>query len=169
METPGAPAQAFEALLPDASVVVTRADGTRVECAWDASRRRHACPGMPAWQYTGLHQMTVDGSLTPCIWSHPLTGDAVTTSFHRVSLGKTLTLAGALADDATLNPDGAPVTVRARIDGDVVVQVERSNATGFARATAAVPNGPRNADVVVEVTTPDDGQRHFCFRLETSP
>ncbi len=150
-------------LLPDAIVEVTTSDGRRVRCGWDPQQRRHICPGLPDWMYVGEAAQQIGGRDTKCVWSHPTTGGTVETRFPHVDASKGLTLSVALSDSASMS--GAPVTTVATLNGAAAARVATPIGTvGFTKAVIAP--GPADAELVLAVTTTNDGARHFCWTLE---
>jgi hypothetical protein len=153
--------------LARAQVHVTTGDGTRVACPWTPSRRRHVCAGLPGWMTVGDDTLVIGGRRERCTWAHPITGGVVVVDFGAVPTppaGWQLSLA--LSDAAADNPAGAPVTATLVVDDDeAVVTVQR--ARGF--HAAVVAEAPLAARVQVRLSTPDDGQRHVCFRLQPAP
>ena len=139
-----------------------------VDCAWDPLRARHACAGMPDWLHVGVEELPIGGETVRCAWAHPKTDKVLSVRFPRERLLDTLELSLGITDASATNAAAAPVTAVLRIDG-----VERGRVTkqpgsrGFAKQKIRVDGAPKDADVDVEITTPDDGQRHACFRLET--
>jgi hypothetical protein len=153
--------------LARAQVHVTTGDGARVACPWTPSRRRHVCAGLPAWMTVGDDTLVIGGRRERCTWAHPITGGVVVVDFGAVPTppaGWQLSLA--LSDAAADNPAGAPVTATLAVDDDeAAVTVQR--ARGF--FAAVVAHTALAARVQVRLATPDDGQRHVCFRLQPAP
>jgi hypothetical protein len=148
-----------------ATVHVEAADGNHVACPWDAARRRHVCTGLPEWMTVGDDTLVIGGQRERCTWAHPTTNGVVVVDFGTVPTARSgWRLSVALTDPAADNPAGAPVTATLVVDDDtssVTVQHER----GF--HDVVVAGGDRtNARVLVRLTTPNDGQRHTCFRLQ---
>jgi hypothetical protein len=152
--------------LAKAKVSVVDAAGTTTACAWQAAQKAHQCPGLPAWMHVGDEDLPVDGRRQRCTWAHPTTNGRVVIDYGVVDVSRGLRLDAALTDTAARNPQGAPVTVSVEFerDGardvhDVTVQTK----PGFVGIT--IPPAPAGTRVSVVVTTPNDGQRHTCFRL----
>lgn len=148
-----------------AKVIVDGPGSQRTECRWSPLAKKHECPGRPSWLYVGPTQMTSGGKTRDCLWGHPLTGARVVTRFPKVPLGDSLALTHALSDPAAQNPRGAPVTAVVRLDGEELGRAVKANRPGFETRVFRLPKGKRVGDVEVEVTTPNDGQRHYCFSL----
>jgi hypothetical protein len=162
----GAAAAANGADVARASVHVQTAAGVRVGCPWDATRRRHVCTGLPGWMTVGEETLVIRGRRERCIWAHPTTDGAVIVDFGSLPTtpaGWRLSLA--LSDQAAANPAGAAVTATLAVD-EAQAAVTVQHDPGFRDVVVARNVAGATARVVVRVTTPDDGQRHTCFRLE---
>ena len=126
---------------------------------------------MPEWLHVGVERLPIGGETVRCAWAHPKTDAVLAIHFARVRLLDTLELSLGITDGSATNAAAAAVTAVVFIDG-----VERARlatqpgARGFAVRQIEVVGGPTDADVDVdvEITTPDDGQRHTCFQLQTS-
>jgi hypothetical protein len=153
------------ARLERARVHVELDDGTRVECPYDVGRRRHVCTGLPEWMTVGDDMLTIGGRRERCTWSHPTDDGVVVVDFGVVVASRDgWRLSLALTDQAADNPRGAPVTASLVVDderADVTVQHER----GFHDVIVGGGVG-KSAHLAVRLTTPNDGQRHVCFRLQ---
>jgi hypothetical protein len=150
--------------LARARVHVEMADGHRLACPWEPSRRRHLCDGLPAWMTVGEDTLVIAGRSQRCLWAHPISGGVVVVDYGVVPVpvgGLRLSLA--LSDAAVGNPDGAAVTATLVVgdkDRDVTVHRQR----GFSDVSVE-PQGPGAVPVAVRIATANDGQRHACFRL----
>lgn len=148
-----------------ARVHVEKPDGSRVPCAWDDGRDRHVCRGLPDWMYVGVESLLVGGEPSRCVWSHPITGGKVVIRFPSVRLGDQLVLSHALSDSAAGTAGGASVTAELSVDGARLGSATRSNRAGWAQQTFRSPSPGEPAEVTVAITTPNDGARHYCWRL----
>lgn len=151
-----------------ARVHVERSDGSLVKCTWDDDRARHTCLGLPEWMYVGAEAQMVAGHPTRCVWSHPITGGKVVIRYDGVRLRDKLHFAHALADTAAGKAGGAPVTAEVLVDGRSLGRSKRSNQAGFARKIFEVPSRGEPAALTLEITTPNDGARHYCWTLTTT-
>ncbi|MBI1948271.1 MAG: hypothetical protein HYS27_21465 [Deltaproteobacteria bacterium] len=135
-------------------------------CSWSPVERRHRCPGMPEWVHVGVEELPVNGRAQRCTWAHPITDATLVVRFPAVPLQGALTLELALTDGAADNAALAPVRAALLVDGAPALELlQRPGRRGFTRGTAAA--GARDAQVELRLTTPNDGQRHTCFRLTT--
>jgi hypothetical protein len=152
--------------LQRAAVHVETADGTRVDCPWNPARRRHVCTGLPEWMTVGDDTLVVGERRERCTWAHPTTNGVVVVDFGVVPTSRAgWRLSLALTDQAADNPNGAPVTATLVVDddsADVTVQHDR----GFHDVVVVGGGASPRARVAVRLTTPNDGQRHTCFRLQ---
>lgn len=154
-------------LLGRAEVVVIDAAGRRVRCPWDASTQRHRCDDLPSWMYVGLESLMVAGAPSSCAWSHPTSGGKVVIRFPDVALGREIRFAHALSDAVAGRDGGAPVEAAIYVEGKRVLRSVRTNASGWWEERVAIPGGTGRAEVRIEVTTRDDGARHYCWRLRS--
>lgn len=151
-----------------AQVHVERADGSQVRCSYDDGRDRHVCRGLPDWMYVGPESVMVSGEPARCVWSHPITGGKVSVRFRAVRLGDALQFGHALSDGAAGAANGASVTAELFIDGERVGRAVRTNRRGWARQRFSVPSPGEAADVRLEITTANDGARHYCWTLTST-
>ena len=152
--------------LAQAEVSVKR-EGSTQSCAWSPLAQRHLCEGMPEWVHVGVENLPVGGRTERCTWAHPVTGAALTVRFPHVRLLGALELELALTDGAADNAALAPVRAELLVDGTPAASLDtRPGQRGFVR-TAVTTGAPRDASVELRFTTPNDGQRHTCFRLTT--
>ncbi|MBI5493569.1 MAG: hypothetical protein HY904_01000 [Deltaproteobacteria bacterium] len=176
----GAPAPAAAAAAPSAgggawalpgalaAAVVQVRGGREVDCnAWDAAAQRWNCPGMDEWNYVGLRTLPIAGRGRACLWAHPVTGATLSIRFPKVALGKALLVGHGLSDGAAGAQGGQPVDL-AVTAGAAARALRHPNVPGWAEDRVETPGGGM-ADVLLEVTTPHDGARHFCVWLEVEP
>lgn len=157
------------AALPEARVEIRPPGAAPVSCRWDAHQRRHACPGLPQWMYVGVQELPVAGARTQCVWAHPISGGAVSIRWARPLLKDELRLELALTDGAADNRAGAPVQAEILLDDASLARVTTiPGRRGFTSSVVPI-DAPARAAHTLELllTTPDDGQRHTCFRLTT--
>jgi hypothetical protein len=153
----------FGARIALAQVRVEKPDGSTVRCSWNNSRDRHVCQGLREWMYVGPDSRVISGRAEACTWTHPMTNGKVFIRWDGTPLPPTLELKHALSDQATGNKTGAPVTMTLRADGKQIARSVRTNARGFRTERVKVPEGASSLEL--EVTTPNDGARHYCWRL----
>lgn len=140
----------------------------QVQCnAWDQAGGRWMCPGMDEWNFVGPRTLPVEGRPLTCVWAHPVTGATLSITFPGVPLGRALLVGHALADGAATNPEGQPVALTVT-SGGARLQVEHPNQPGVRQDRLETATGT-TADVTLEVRTPHDGARHFCFTLAVEP
>jgi hypothetical protein len=149
-----------------AKVSVVDAAGTTTACSWQAAQKSHQCLGLPAWMHVGEEDLPIGGRRQRCTWAHPISNGRVVIDYGIVDVSRGLRLDAALTDTAARNQQGAPVTVSVEFEHngkrdvhDVTVQKK----PGFVGID--IPPGAADTRVSVVVTTPNDGQRHTCFRL----
>lgn len=159
----------FGRVLAKAMVTVEDKTGKITRCRWDGAAGKHVCPGLPSWMHVGEENVATKGKNERCIWAHPISGGKVSVRFQGVTVGEKLVLSHALADSAMRNQRGAPVTASVFVGGTLLGRDAKQNRAGFDAKTLVVPEGQRgkNKNVRVEVTTRDDGARHYCFRLRS--
>ncbi|TXD38618.1 hypothetical protein FRC98_06975 [Lujinxingia vulgaris] len=121
--------------------------------------------GEPDWMRPGLRDVEVDGTHTTCTWAHPLPDKRLRVSYPQVrprdDKGRTLTLLTGLRDSSV--GTGAPVEVSARLGDDVLNHTHRDS-----RGWQALPLPSANQDLplTLEISSPNPGRRHFCYRFE---
>lgn len=171
----GADARDLSDALSAAEVELQRADGTH-RCAWSPLARRHLCEGLPEWVHVGVEELPVGGRSERCTWAHPVTDAVLVVRFPRARLLGTLELELALTDGAADNAALAPVRAELLVDGVAAASLEKApGRRGFVSttvntgSTSGAPQGARDGSVELRLSTPNDGQRHTCFRLTTRP
>jgi len=148
------------------AIVEVRAPERTIPCPWDPQTSRHVCADLPDWMHVGVETLPVDGREVRCTWSHPKTGAALHVRFPKVHLGTSLALDLALTDGAADNTRATPVFATVSVDGKPLFgMVKAPGKRGFVTKSSATT--PHDADVELVITTPNDGQRHTCFRLTT--
>ena len=172
---------------PDAQPV--RIDGeTRRECAFQSGLfvaggglgggmlpgpERFSCSN-EGWNYVGVtvvEDMTHRGRR--CIWSHPVQGATMVTTFRNVPIGARIHGHHALAYEAERGDDlgndlGGPVVLRVRVGDQVVGADTHRDGEGwklYEFDTTAFQGSAR--DVSFEVTSERAGMRHYCFEGDT--
>ncbi len=167
---------------PDATVSRIEGDARR-ECVFQsglvvaggglgqgalAGPERFMC-GEP-WNYVGvtiIEDMTHRGRR--CIWSHPVQGATMVTTFESVPMGAKIHGHHGIAYEAERGDDfgndlGGPVELTARVDGNIVgtsVHHDNEGWKGFDFDTSAYASG--NHRVSFEVRSERAGMRHYCF------
>lgn len=150
-----------------AANVELKGDGSSQRCAWSPLAQRHLCEGLPEWVHVGVENLPVGGRTERCTWAHPVTGAVLTVRFPHARLLGSLELELALTDGAADNAALAPVRAELLVDGTPAASLDtRPGQRGFVR-TSVTTGAPRDASVELRLTTPNDGQRHTCFRLTT--
>ncbi len=153
--------------LRDAHVELRSSDDV-IPCPWDALAERHVCVGQPEWQHVGTAELPVAGAQVTCAWAHPKTGAVLSIRFEHAALLDALDLSLALTDGAADNKSAAAVTAALLVDDvEVATVTKKPGARGFVKTSAATVAGEHAVEV--RITTPNDGQRHTCFLLDTFP
>ena len=121
------------------------------------------CHG-PEWNRVRAEAHRFDGAELRCIYAHPQTDGTLT--FHFADLPPARALVGAVGiDDAGWFPTGATVTAHLtmRLAGhpEVVRDVRAVNRKGVVGYRVELPHAGGAATMTV--TTPDAGERQFCF------
>lgn len=167
---------------PDASAV--RIDGeTRRECTFQSGLfvaggglgggmlpgpERFSCSN-EGWNHVGVtvvEDMTHRGRR--CIWSHPVQGATMVTTFHNVPIGTRIHGHHALAYEAERGDDlgnqGGPVELRVLVDGTEAgrsIHRDGEGWKGFEIDTRAWANTTRQLTIEVRAEAP--GMRHYCY------
>lgn len=150
----------------EARVHVERADGSVVDCRYQPSTDAHTCAPLPTWNRVARETVKSGKESRACIWAHPVSRGHVVITFPGVVSSGPLTFTHAFADSALQSKNDAPVTTTVQIDGKDALRAARDKREGFARRTVPFPSDGAPHDVVVRVTTEDDGARHYCFTLD---
>ncbi len=151
-----------------AAVVVVDAAGQETACRWDAAQKKHTCAPHPDWVWVGEKDVTSGETSRRCFWSHPVSGGHVRTTFKGVDPAQTLSLGAAFQQSALRKRDGASVVVEATVGGTRVARIRHRNEAGFRTTALDLSAYKQPVDLVVDVTTADDGMRHFCFTLDVT-
>lgn len=137
-------------------------------CPWDSARQRHVCAGLPEWMTVGLDTFTIGGRSERCVWAHPISHGEVVIAFPPQRLHDMLVLELAFTDGASDNPALAGVTAELRANGGLLGELVRPpGQRGFVQGAFTPPHSPTSVEVVLR--TPNDAQRHTCFRLSARP
>ncbi len=103
----------------------------------------------------------VDGRYHSCLTAHPVRAGVVRLAWSHVSVGGTLTLGAGIADETHSHGNGAPVMVRALVDGDEVATLAVPNGRAWVERRARIEPGTH--DVVFEVEAQETSRRDLCF------
>ena len=171
---------------PDATVARLDGDARRA-CAFQGGNivaggglGQGALPGPErylcgeAWNYVGvtiIEDMAHRGRR--CIWSHPVQGGVMVTTFENVPVGRRLHGHHGIAYEAERGDDfgndlGGPVELRALVDGHPVgasVHHDNEGWKGYEFDTAAYAGTSHR--VSFEVRSERAGMRHYCFEGDT--
>lgn len=133
------------------------------------SEHRWDCPGRADWQHIGAEWLDVDFAPRQVIWAHPPPApERLLLRFPDVEIGTRLeVLAGHTVHGAQYAH--APVSVVVRALGQEIAQVEREPGyplRSHSFDTAGL-SGQRG-ELVIEISTPDNGANHFAFDVVLS-
>lgn len=117
-------------------------------------------PSLEDWRSVGPRRVAVGGVERRWIWAHPHDGRVLQITFPRVRLGTKLVVNTGLLD-RSIAPGLAPIDVRIVIDGIVAKAITHANAPGV--AITQVATTPGTYQVVFEVESASNKQRHFAF------
>ena len=131
--------------------------------------RRFACGGQP-WQAVAVTvQEDEHYQARRCVWSHPpMSGGSLVITFPEAPLGQRLRGHGGLHWTLERERHGAPVFVEVRVADEPVGQVRHDDGQGW--AAFELPLGRHagtSAPVEVRIWSPDSGERHFCWQLDS--
>lgn len=149
-----------------ADVSIVFADGREVRCDYNESARRYTCPGQEEWLYVGPHKQTSGNETRQCIWSHPVTNGHIYIRWKDIDLPKRFQWSHAIANSGLRKSDGAPVTARLSVNQRPIETLTRTNQTGFATHTINLDQRINNAQFEIDITTPNDGARHYCWMID---
>jgi len=150
----------------EARVHVEKSDGSVVTCRYQPSNDAHTCAPLPSWNRVARETVKSGKESRACIWAHPVSKGHVVITFPGVVARGPLAFTHAFADSALQSKNDSPVTTTVQIDGREALRAARDKREGFLRRTVPFPADGEPHDVVVRVTTDDDGARHYCFTLD---
>ena len=152
--------------------------GPSGECAWTERARVEngglgGHPTYPAHRFNcsggGSHFVGVtvidDKDYRPrrCIWASPAVGGPLSVTFKDVPLGASIYGYAGSPWVMVRDGDGSPVTLQARVNGEVVGSHVQRDQMGWARFSFSTAQfSGRRAAVEISVTS-DDYQKPFCF------
>ncbi len=130
---------------------------------------RFACNGQVFW--VG-ETMVEDLEYKPryCIYNHPQGTEPIRTTFRNVPLGERFVMYGGLYNRHEREGTGAPITARVLVDGEAIGRMVHRDLDGWkaitletrtAEEAAAAPEA--RGDFTIEVTTPNNRYRTFCW------
>lgn len=154
----------LEEVVSKAEVVVTDSQGKRVTCAWNASKKRHLCPGQKSWVYVGPQVLKVSNKDEVCVWQHPVDGGVVSTTLKGIAT-QPLELRHAFAGPSAGVQEAAPVDILVRIDGEERAKTQRSRKAGFDRVRLEPASEGKPGDLELQVSASHTGVAHFCWQL----
>jgi hypothetical protein len=103
----------------------------------------------------------VDGRYHSCLTAHPTRGGIVRLAWSDVSASGTLTLGAGISDETQAHGNGAPVMVRAIIDGEPALTLAVPNGRAWVERRAQV--GPGTHEVAFEIEASEIARRDLCF------
>lgn len=162
-------AESIDDLLPQAQVEVVYPDGKTIPCIYRSSNRRHECPGQPDWLNVSLQTQTSGSQTRQCIWTHPISRGHIYIRWESIALTKSLEWTHAIANSGLRAKDGAPVTATLRVNGKSIGHATRDNRPGFAKKRFQLHAPLPKAKLEIDVSTPNDGARHYCWSLTRLP
>jgi hypothetical protein len=143
--------------LPDRSLVCGR-QGDRFDCT----------QGQFPWRMVGEGKMGIGGKLRRCITAHPTTGATLRITFGPSALGARLRVSHGISDAVAAG--GTPVTMDILIGsggGESAARIPHPAGVGWRRSYVDTARWRgRLEPVTFQITTPNDGARHFCFAAE---
>lgn len=154
-----------ERAIRDAEVSIVDDKGGVTACTWDVSTKRHTCPDSPTWIWVGPKAVQVDGEERQCLWAHPVKNGTLRVTFPAESSAAKLRLSTMLKDSATRLPKGAPIEVTVRQEDSELLRFQHPNQVGVRSRSFTAAAGKKFS---MNVSTENDGMRHFCFQLEAN-
>ena len=153
--------KSFGETLHEATARIVRDDGAEACAPWDGRGLR--CPGGD-WMNVSPSEQTFGGRRVFCVWAHPpANGDTLELTYENVPAeGDRLTGFAGVAD-AGQSASGPDVTLAMSVDGRAIGEVAAGSARGWRVFDLEVPPSEEPRRVVLRISAPDDGARHFCF------
>lgn len=147
------------------TVTAFYADGQQAACdRWD--RDRWSCPRDAGWSYVGRQILDIGGAPRLCLWLHPLAaGGRLEVALPPFSSAGETRLAGGYGFSANgARSARAPVHLSVRDAGQSVVELEHERSSRWQSLDVVLPETSMH-EVVVTVTSRDNGAAHFCGDL----
>lgn len=150
--------------IPEAEVKLYSKDQTR-DCKW--KDEKWVCP-IRDWNYLGKRSVQIGKKWQYAIWMHPIKNWTTSATYKNVPMGKRLVGEYALSDQAAELKTGTPVDFVIKINGveKARMKTERTYGWHTFELDTSYLNG-QNASVSFEVSTINDGLRHFSFMART--
>ena len=137
----------------------------------DWTGRRWTCEREETnWRFVGPVVISFADLPTRCVWAHPIEGRVLEIRYPDVPLGRAVAGYVGIEDKAVRKKGskGAAVTMTLLVDGEAVGEVKQRNVEGTKDFRFALPEGsPERGALTVQVTSPDDHWRNFCYEAWT--
>ncbi len=133
-------------------------------CPWTTGggqEPRFQCARAP-WNYVGAEIREIDYLPRRCIWAHPATRVPLVIRFPTAPHAGTLVVHGGLVGESALRPHLAPVHLEAYAGDRDLGGLTVPPRPGWFERRLPLPGGDPGP-VRFVVSTPSDGDRHFCF------
>lgn len=142
----------------------------RIECnLFDPAGPRYNCPGLREWNHVGARMLNIGGQSRRCLWAHPITDGRVVISAPWPR-AHSLRLFHGLADTAVASAGGKPVHIELLAGERQIGRMVQRNLRGYNSQVVELGAEPADGRLVIAITTPHDGARHFCLdaQVETA-
>lgn len=153
----------LDGALAKATVVVEK-DGKTEPCKWNASKKRHTCPGQNDWVWVGGHVNKAPGGEVYCAWNHPVDKGVVKTTLPGVAKEK-IEFRHLIPGRAATLKHLDPIDVTLKVDGKEVAKLKRERKPGFAGKTLE-PVKKGKGDLEIAVSAKRVGAAHYCWQIK---
>lgn len=160
-----APVYDFKKHLLDASLSLSFPDGTQMAAEKADNRLTLVPKGAPDWLDSYQKNETFESNQFDVIWFHPYAKAAKQLVFGSVPRGRLLLVGFGLTDTArNAVTDSATVDFKIFVGAKLVKKFSYKPKSGWRIEKIKVPSSREEVvDVKLEVSTTNDGMRHFCF------
>ncbi len=132
---------------------------------FDPAGPRYDCPPLPEWNHIAATTQTLAGKPQRCLWAHPLTDGTLVIEAPWPRGARELAVYHGLSDHAAAASAGKPVTLEVLADAQPLKRYVQQNQQGYTRHLLQVDPDSDAPHLVLMVTPPSDGARHFCIDL----
>ena len=139
---------------------VSFSDGEKTEECRKVSEKKWQC-SKESWNYVGLTTALFNGESRQAVWAHPVSGKTLEIVFDVPEKSRTIRFNSVFAESAYYSKNRAPVNVEILADGKTLLKYANPLTSKVTEKSAKMPENTK--ELVIKLTTPDDGQRHFVF------
>ena len=139
---------------------VSFSNGEKTEECRKVSEKKWQC-SEESWNYVGLTTALFNGESRQAVWAHPVSGKTLEIVFDVPEKSRTIRFNSVFAESAYYSKNRAPVNVEILADGKTLLKYANPLTSKVTEKSAKMPENTK--ELIIKLTTPDDGQRHFVF------